>query len=714
MSVPISVQAACAEGIQPDSMLALQAAALEGMPQGVCVVDAEQRIVLFNQRYLEMFNLSPDVVRVGTSVMELLRHSADCGNLPAAHIEETYRRRMTLIERGEPFRLMRQLSNGLTFSITYRPLDAGHWLAVVEDVTQRQAKEFDLRAKLERFDHAINHMSHGLCAVDADHNLVLYNQLFVDMYDLPKDLIRPGLSMRRIIEHVAERGHFADAAPARIWERRLERMAAREPFQQRQHLRNGRHYVLHYHPMADGGWVTLCEDVTERERMEEALRVQFERFDHAVNHMSHGLCMFGPDERLIVCNAQYLSIYGLDPQIVKPGITHRELLTHWTGCGNQPGVSAEEFYRKRKVATDGKAISTMLLHLKDGRVVEVKSSPTPEGGWVSAHEDVTEQLRYEKTLREQNILFDAALENMAHGLCVFDKDWRVVVRNQLYLDIYGFTDEQVQPGTPVVELVRAALAQGVHVSDQSAEEFVEDFKRRVTVDREPVIYRRLSNGRVIAIRHRPLRDGGWVGTFEDVTERERAAEELQEQYRRFDAALENMAHGLAMFDADNRLIVCNDKYVCVFKADPNVVKPGITLREIFEHGVSRGLYPGQSVDELLARRLAVVARRETVAYDQKMADGRTIEVKTCPTANGGWVGTFDDITERRRVEAEHAVVTAEIHQQNILLDASLENMAHGLCVFDKDWRIIVRNRRYLELYGLGPDAASPGTALIDL
>ena len=430
--------------------------------------------------------------------------------------------------------------------------------------------------------------------------------------------------------------------------------------------------------------------------------------------MSHGLCVFGPDERLIVCNARYTDIYGLDPAIVKPGITHRDLLTHWTECGNEPGLSAEEFYQRRKVATDGKAVSTMLLHLKDGRVVEVKSRPTPDGGWVSAHEDVTEQLHYEKMLREQNVLFDAALENMAHGLCVFDKDWRVVARNQLYLDIYGFTDEQVQPGTPLIELVRDALTQGVHVSEHSAEEFVEDFKRRVTVDREPVVYRRLSNGRMIAIRHRPLENGGWVGTFEDVTERERAAEELQEQYRRFDAALKNMAHGLAMFDADNRLIVCNDKYVSVFKADPDVVKPGITLREIFEHGVSRGLYPGQTADDLLARRLAVVARRETVAYDQKMADGRTIEVKTCPTANGGWVGTFDDITERRRVEAEHAVVTAEIHQQNILLDASLENMAHGLCVFDKDWRIIVRNRRYLELYGLGPDEAPPGTALIDL
>src|SRR4051812_44338657 len=116
MSVPSCVQAACAEGLQPKAMLALQAAALEGMPHGVCIVDAEQRVVLFNRRYLTMFGLSPDVVRVGTSFIDLLRHSAERGNLPAASVEETYRKRMALIARGEPFRLIRQFANGLTFA----------------------------------------------------------------------------------------------------------------------------------------------------------------------------------------------------------------------------------------------------------------------------------------------------------------------------------------------------------------------------------------------------------------------------------------------------------------------------------------------------------------------------------------------------------------------------------------------------------------------
>ncbi len=46
--------------------------------------------------------------------------------------------------------------------------------------------------------------------------------------------------------------------------------------------------------------------------------------------------MFGPDERLIVCNAQYLKIYGLEPAIVKPGVSQRELLTHWMTMSTSP------------------------------------------------------------------------------------------------------------------------------------------------------------------------------------------------------------------------------------------------------------------------------------------------------------------------------------------------------------------------------------------
>ena len=83
-----------------------------------------------------------------------------------------------------------------------------------------------------------------------------------------------------------------------------------------------------------------------------------------------------------------------------------------------------------------------------------------------------------------------------------------------------------------------------------------------------MLQRRMSDGRLIAVRYRPLPDGGYVGTYEDITERERSLEELSEQYRRFDAALNNMSQGLCMLDSKLRVIVCNGGIVDMYGLSP--------------------------------------------------------------------------------------------------------------------------------------------------
>ena len=68
-----------AEG--PQALVGLSQLALDHMEQGVCVYDADNRIVLVNQRYLTLFNMSADIVRVGTSYRDVLAHSAALGKL---------------------------------------------------------------------------------------------------------------------------------------------------------------------------------------------------------------------------------------------------------------------------------------------------------------------------------------------------------------------------------------------------------------------------------------------------------------------------------------------------------------------------------------------------------------------------------------------------------------------------------------------------------
>src|SRR4029077_1375957 len=147
---------------------------------------------------------------------------------------------------------------------------------------------------------------------------------------------------------------------------------------------------------------------------------------------------------------------------------------------------------------------------------EATTRPTPDGGWVTAHEDVTDRIGYEKALPEQNLLLAATLGHMTHVPCVFDKDWRVIVRNRRYLDLYGLGPNDAQPGTPLLEMMRQSIDRGMH-SAKSGEKFFADFIKRVTVDREPVVHRRLTNGRLLALRHEPMEDRlrGW--TYEEIT-----------------------------------------------------------------------------------------------------------------------------------------------------------------------------------------------------
>lgn len=544
--------------------------------------------------------------------------------------------------------------------------------------TQAAVGEEQLTALLALHQTALETMSHGLIMIDAAERVVLYNQRFLQMYGLSGEVVRVGAHIRDVIAHAVGQGIFGEERFEDIWKRRNGRIAERKPFSTRRPMTDGRTYALHYTPMPDGGWVTLCEDVSHRYAMERALRVQIERFDQAVSHMSHGLCMFGPDERLIVCNKQYLEIYGLDPDVIKPGVTHRELLAHWIAQGNEPGMTADGFYARRTLAVRGREVATMLLHLKSGRVVKATSRPTPNGGWVSAHEDVTERLHYEEVLREQNLLFDAAIENMPHGLCMYDRDLRVIVSNRRYREIYGLSADDARPGTPMLELMRTSTDRGIHRADADPEEMLAGILRWKEEHPNQPYLRHLADGRVIAVRFQRMANGGWVSTFEDVTARERAAQELQEQHRRFDVALSNMAHGLCMIDAGLRIIVCNRRYVDMFGMSPEVVKPGIHMRDVFAHSIGLGNHPGTGADEMFLRYREALGRGETV-MTHHLANGCIVRITYQTMPQGGFVAIYEDVTERHKAEQS----IAHMARHDALTDLPnrvlfREKMAEGL------------------------------------
>ncbi|TPJ73390.1 EAL domain-containing protein [Mesorhizobium sp. B2-6-2] len=251
-------------------------------------------------------------------------------------------------------------------------------------------------------------------------------------------------------------------------------------------------------------------------------------------------------------------------------------------------------------------------------------------------------------LRAQNERFAAAVENMSHGLCMFDADERMIICNRNYIDIFSLDAKVVKPGIRFLDILQHSVDIGI--ASQSASELYAIRKPYIDGAKASTYEEILSDGRIVVISHRPIAVGGWVSIYEDVTEERRAEAELKEQYRRFDAALANMSQGLLMYSAEGRLIVRNQRFLDLCNAKASDFTLGMTHRQMLDKLIRLGIFAPLEIDVEVGKTKARLDAGQSHASYRELVDGRTLFVQRRPLAGGGWVATFEDVTERRRTE----------------------------------------------------------------
>jgi diguanylate cyclase (GGDEF)-like protein/PAS domain S-box-containing protein len=140
------------------------------------------------------------------------------------------------------------------------------------------------------------------------------------------------------------------------------------------------------------------------------------------------------------------------------------------------------------------------------------------------------------------------------------------------------------------------------------------------------------------------------------TRAEAALEILRESERqtaRLNGAIEHMSHGLLMFDAQERLVVLNNRFLEMHGLSADAVKPGCSLIELLHHRFSTGLL-SEEPESYRAEILEQLSAGRIVTHVLKTTDGREISVVNRPMSDGGWLTTHEDVTERRQSEARIA------------------------------------------------------------
>jgi len=152
----------------------------------------------------------------------------------------------------------------------------------------------------------------------------------------------------------------------------------------------------------------------------------------------------------------------------------------------------------------------------------------------------------------------------------------------------------------------------------------------------------------------------------------RVRQKLSEQNMRLDDALNNMIQGLCMFDAQNRLLVWNERYRAMYNIDPLRIWRGCTIRDLLDARIAAGTFPLDPA-RYDGELRAALKQGKSFRLNIELRDGRIIDVVNRPIEGGGWVATHGDITERKR--AEHELV-----RTRTFLDTIINNVPSNIVV----------------------------------
>ena len=184
-----------------------------------------------------------------------------------------------------------------------------------------------------------------------------------------------------------------------------------------------------------------------------------------------------------------------------------------------------------------------------------------------------------------------------------------------------------------------------------------------------------------------------------------AAQEAEERataaHRRLSEAVEAINEGFALYDADDRLVLCNTRYREIYGTAETL--PGVSFEKLIRAGVRCGQYADcdpADPEPWIARRLEQ-HRNPSGAIEQRLADGPWLKITERRTSDGGYVGLRTDITELKRREQELA-------QKSAVLEATFGAMTQGLVVWSADGRLLTWNRRFEAVMDLPPDYLTVG------
>ena len=565
----------------------------------------------------------------------------------------------------------------------------------LEDLSLRHA------ASLEEIDAAraelhtvLDAMTDGVQAVDRSHRVRFTNRAFMKAHGLTDELVAGMETIEDALRWQLRTG-AVKGMPGETEDQIVDRLSkifwnpAGGTYSRP--TPDGRHIEVRFIPSANGGVVVMHRDVTELRRNEEALAHEKEAAEAAraeaeklrdtmqtvFDNMTDGVMLDEADGRWSFANRKMMAFHALTPELLAALPTMADVGRFQMERGDMGEIADVEAAVARCIGEIRAGIAPYQRRSVSGHDLEFHWVPVPGGGLLSIHRDVTELKRNAAALAREKETLAAVVDSIGDGIELYDADMRMVMTNRHSAVLYGIPLDLFEPGTSFEQMVRGTIAAGVFgnaryedfLSSGFLPAFLSGERKSVrdigTDKRIEGRATRLPDGRTMIVHHDlsdVRRREAELRKARDEVERERGIAELKAREAAraqalLDDALASMAGGVAIWDADERLIQCNAAYRKVNRDIPGIVTIGTTL-EASARTAMRAQFellgeeaPADRVEASTAASLAI-HRKSTGSLEFPVGPGAWTRLTASRIPTGGFVTLFTDISELRQRQSD--------------------------------------------------------------
>ena len=397
-------------------------------------------------------------------------------------------------------------------------------LAVIADVTKQKQRDSEVALAREMLANAVESLSEGFALYDEDQKLVMCNSLYREMNRLVDDMIKPGVEWTELLRELARRGAYPDAI-GREEEWFEERIQSRIDFQRHYevNLGNGKWHSVSIHPTDLGGFVVTRADISERKNADAMERDATALLQKVLDACPSPTRMSTLDGDTLYRNPASWQLYGDRPQIsdyfVSPYDRDR-LIQTLRVTGRLDDFRIQQYDTGDNVFWA--SISARLIDFQGRQVI------------VSNTTNITDLVAAQEETRQANERLTDAIELLAEGFALYDKNDCLVLANRQYRTMHAISADVLVPGVNWFDFLRVTAERNqFSVPPDKIDEWLAERARDRREFRQQEFQH--TDGGWFFVSNCPTREGGFVVTRVDITERKRAelaAKEADELVRK--------------------------------------------------------------------------------------------------------------------------------------------------------------------------------------